>query len=185
MTIGSPRSHLLPPAIGKLMRAGEVISQCCQYLAALSLIMIVIICGVNVVQRYLFGIAWSWAEEAMLQLMVVIVFMGVVSVSWRGKHLRLEAIVEFFPERFRMIVAYLSAFLMTAFLTVMTAISFQVVGLLYSFDQRSNALEIPLWIPQSVVGLGFALIAVMTLLRLIVFGAAADLSAHADVGGAT
>lgn len=156
-------------AVAFLKQLGDFISGCCLSVAASSLLAIVALCGTNVVRRYFFGLAWSWAEELMLHLMVVIVFMGAAAVTWSGRHLRVEAIVEFFPGYFRTAAIYATALLMTAFLAFLASISFQVIQLLYRFNQTSNALEIPLWIPHSVVGLGFVLIAFFSLLRLVVF----------------
>jgi TRAP-type C4-dicarboxylate transport system permease small subunit len=43
--------------------------------------------------------------------------------------------------------------------------SLEIVSTLYGFDQRSDALELPVWIPQSFLTAGFALMAVMLILR--------------------
>ncbi|MGH7212406.1 MAG: TRAP transporter small permease subunit, partial [Acetobacteraceae bacterium] len=54
---------------------------------------IVAICGINVARRYLFGSVWSWAEEAMLFLMIIIVFLGAATVTWNGMHLALDMLL--------------------------------------------------------------------------------------------
>jgi len=41
--------------------------------------------------------------------------------------------------------------------------SFRVVSMLLEFDQRSDALHLPMWIPQSVVPLSLFLIILMSL----------------------
>jgi hypothetical protein len=47
------------------------------------------------------------------------------------------------------------------------------VSQLYAFDQRSDAMEFPVWIAQSAVLGGLVLIAAMTVMRLVVFGPSA------------
>ena len=46
-----------------------------------------------------------------------------------------------------------------------------MVSTLYGFDQRSVALNFPMWIPQGSVLVGFVMMAVMIVLRLVVLGA--------------
>jgi len=50
---------------------------------------------------------------------------------------------------------------------VLDSVSFRIVSMLYAFDQRSLALEAPLWIPQGFVSVGLLLIAVMLVLRAV------------------
>ncbi len=45
--------------------------------------------------------------------------------------------------------------------------SFEIVSTLYAFDQRSEALELPVWIPQSFITIGFAMMAFMIVLRFV------------------
>ena len=51
--------------------------------------------------------------------------------------------------------------------TALEAASYRIVALLYSFDQRTDALEAPMWIPQSFVTIGLALIALLMGVRLV------------------
>jgi TRAP-type C4-dicarboxylate transport system permease small subunit len=43
-----------------------------------------------------------------------------------------------------------------------------VVSLLFDFDQRSDALHLPMWIPQSVIPISLLLIVLISLLRVFV-----------------
>ena len=70
------------------------IAHACLVIAALSLLCIVAINGVNVVARYFFGSPFSWAEELMLFLMILGVFTGAVAVTWRNLHIRIDTIVD-------------------------------------------------------------------------------------------
>jgi TRAP-type C4-dicarboxylate transport system permease small subunit len=46
--------------------------------------------------------------------------------------------------------------------------SFNVVNLLFEFDQRSDALHLPMWIAQSVVPIALLLIVAMSLFRILI-----------------
>jgi TRAP-type C4-dicarboxylate transport system permease small subunit len=50
---------------------------------------------------------------------------------------------------------------------VVTIASYRIVSLLYSFDQRSDALELPSWIPQSFVTAGLGLMALVIFIKLL------------------
>jgi TRAP-type C4-dicarboxylate transport system permease small subunit len=148
-------------------RAGDHVTQVCVTLAALSLISIVAINGVNVVARYVFGSPFSWAEELMLFLMIFGVFTGGVAVTWRNQHIRIDTIIDRIPEPFAGAARVLAGIAsIVVLLTIMVA-SFNLVVLLESFDQRSDALHAPVWIPQSFVTVGLALMAVAIAVRLV------------------
>ena len=154
-----------------LERLGDGIAQLCLWLGAAALLVIVGINGFNVVGRYIFGSALEWAEEAMQYLMVFIVFAGGTVISWRGMHMRIEALMDRVSPPLRRAAVYGSAVGGIALLLIIANASFEIVSMLYGFDQRSDALHLPMWIPQSCVTGGFILFAVTMLLRLLVFGA--------------
>ena len=165
------RRILLMNFSATLIRIGDFIANACVVIAATALFAIVLINGINVFSRYFLGDAWSWAEEAMLFLMVLLVFAGAVTVTWRGGHMRLDVFVERMPAAYRKTAIVATGLFSSAILLVLAAHSFQVVSLLYRFNQKSTALEFPMWIPQGCVLAGFVLIGLMILLRLAAFGA--------------
>jgi TRAP-type C4-dicarboxylate transport system permease small subunit len=65
-------------------------------------------------------------------------------------------------------LAIVSTLVMAAVLIPVVSASFHVVSLLLEFDQRSDALHLPVWIPQSVVPVSLLLIVAMSLLRLFI-----------------
>lgn len=153
-----------------LTRIGDFIANACVVIATVALFIIVAINGINVFSRYFLGEAWSWAEEAMLFLMVLLVFAGAIAVTWRGGHMRLDIFIERLPSAVRKAAIVATALFSAAILAVLAANSFQVVSLLFRFNQKSAALEFPMWIPQGCVLVGFGLIAFMVILRLAAFG---------------
>lgn len=162
----------LPPLRHGLSRLGDLVAQLCLVVAAACLVAIVAINGLNVLIRYVASSAWSWAEEAMLFLMVLMVFAGAVAASWRAAHLQLDILLVRLPAVWRRAAIVLAALGSVAVLGVLSASSWQVVSLLYRFGQKSAALEFPMWIAQGCVSAGFVLIAAMIVLRLATFGPA-------------
>jgi C4-dicarboxylate transporter DctQ subunit len=144
------------------------------WLAAAALLVIVAINGVNIVLRYFFFSAFSWAEEAMLYLMILGVYAGAVSVAWQQAHIRIDAFLNMAPPRYRRILNIASTLVLVAILIPVTLASYHVTSMLFDFDQRSDAMHLPMWIPQGVVPVAMLLIIVMSLLRIFVHPAEPD-----------
>lgn len=151
---------------GRLERAGDAIAWACSWCATVALGIIVIVNGSNVVGRYLFGRPITWAEELMLYLMILVVFAGCAVVSWRGGHIQIDALINRFPGKLRSAVATAVASIAAALLLTVAYFGYGTVSLLFAFDQRSDALDLPIWIPQGVVVGGMALSSILILLRL-------------------
>jgi TRAP-type C4-dicarboxylate transport system permease small subunit len=143
------------------------IAHACLVIAALSLLCIVAINGVNVVARYFFGSPFSWTEELMLFLMILGVFTGAVAVTWRNLHIRIDTIVDRLPTALRRAVSVIASIASIVVIATVMLASFQLVALLQSMDQRSDALNAPSWIPQSFVTIGLGLMAFMMAAKLV------------------
>jgi TRAP-type C4-dicarboxylate transport system permease small subunit len=151
-----------PPDRGGFVgRLGDAFCGVCLTIAALSLLAIVAIDVVNVTGRYLFGSPFTWAEESMLFLMVLVVFTAAPVAAWRNQHIRIEAIIDLAGAPLRRVLVVVAAAISIGVLLVVAAAGYGVVELLKEFDQRSDALHFPMWIPQAFLAGGLAVIAVM------------------------
>lgn len=150
---------------GMLLRLGDRISTACTFIAAVSLGSIVCVNGANVAGRYFFSAPISWAEELMLYLMVLTVFAGAASVTWRQEHIKIDAFLLRLPMALRRIAMVATGLIAMVAIGAAVYASFLVVSMLYAFDQHSDALEAPMWIPQSVVTIGLSLNALLFLMR--------------------
>jgi C4-dicarboxylate transporter, DctQ subunit len=132
---------------------------------------------VNIIGRYVFSASITWAEEAMLFLMIGCVFLGAGPVGYLGRHIRMDVVVLALPPRARRFFEVFSD-VVTIFTCVMLAIfAWPVVSMLAELNERSDTANIPLAIPQSVLPLGLLLTAFLIAVRLIVYG-----PGRADVG---
>jgi TRAP-type C4-dicarboxylate transport system permease small subunit len=161
-------SNDAPAPNGFIVWLCDGIAHACLVIAALSLLCIVAINGANVVARYFFGRAFSWAEELMLFLMILGVFSGAVAVTWRNLHIRIDTLVERLPPPIRRWIVVIASLASIGILAVVTVASFRLVSLLQSMDQRSDALNAPSWMPQSFVTIGLGMMALMMLARIMV-----------------
>jgi TRAP-type C4-dicarboxylate transport system permease small subunit len=156
--------------INLLRRAANAIMAALRVAAGTMLIASVVINFANIVGRYVFSVSISWAEEAMLFLMIGCVFLGAAPVGWLGRHIRMDVVVSMLPAGARAMLE-LFADLVTMATCVMLAIfAWPMITMFAQLDQRSETANIPLVIPEAVVPLGLMLMALLIAVRLIVLG---------------
>jgi TRAP-type C4-dicarboxylate transport system permease small subunit len=148
-------------------RFGDGLSKVCLAVAAIALFAVVAINGANVVARYVFGAPFSWAEELMLFLMILSVFSGAIAVTWRDMHIRIDTFADRAPPQVRRIAQVVGTLVAIAAIVTVTFASARIVMLLQEFDQRSDALNAPSWIPQSFVTIGLGTIALLMAVKLL------------------
>jgi TRAP-type C4-dicarboxylate transport system permease small subunit len=128
----------------------------------------------NIIGRYFFRVSLSWAEEAMLFLMIGCVFLGAAPVGWMGRHIRMDVVVSLLPLRMRKAFEIFSDLVTIATCVVIAIFAWPVMTMLTELDQRSQTANIPLVIPQSVVPAGLLLTALLIAVRLYVHGVRHD-----------
>jgi C4-dicarboxylate transporter, DctQ subunit len=122
----------------------------------------------NVVGRYFFSASIPWAEEAMLFLMVGCVFLGNGLVAWSGRQIRMDVIVALMPPKVRAALDLFSELLFIATAMTIVIFAWPVIRDLAAFDQRSQAADFPLAIPQAMIPIGLSIMAFLVAVRLIV-----------------
>jgi C4-dicarboxylate transporter, DctQ subunit len=151
-----------------LARLAAHVSAAGLWLAAAALLAIVVLNTINIVLRFVFFAALPWAEEAMLFLMIFGVYAGAVTAAWQQAHIRIDTIVNLGPPRWRRGLAMVSTLLLAAILVPVVLASYRVVSLLFELEQRSDALQLPMWIAQGVIPAALMLIIVMSVLAALV-----------------
>jgi C4-dicarboxylate transporter, DctQ subunit len=136
--------------------------------SAIFLIASVAINFANIIGRYFFSVSIPWAEEIMLFLMVGCVFTGCCAVAWEGRQIRMDVVVTMLPPKLRELVNVLSELVMIAAAAAVTVFAWPVISDLAAFDERSQAANFPLVIPQAMVPIGYSLMGLLVALRLIV-----------------
>ena len=143
------------------------LSRVCLMIAGVMLLAIVAINGWNVFSRYVLFSALSWAEEAMVFLMIASVFIGSVSVTWDRSHIAIDALVQKLSPGPRVAVEWLAVAIAAAVLWPFAWLSWGVVQKLRMFEQTSDALHMPVWIPQIMVPVAMGLIPLVMGLALL------------------
>jgi TRAP-type C4-dicarboxylate transport system permease small subunit len=128
----------------------------------------------NIIGRYFFRVSLSWAEEAMLFLMIGCVFLGAGPVGWMGRHIRMDVVVSMLPPRARKAFDLFSDLVTIATCVAIAIFAWPVMTMLSELDQRSATANIPLVIPQGAVPVGLLLMAILIAVRLYVHGVRHD-----------
>jgi TRAP-type C4-dicarboxylate transport system permease small subunit len=136
--------------------------------AGILLISSVAINFANIIGRYFFSISIPWAEEIMLFLMVGCVFTGCCAVAWEGRQIKMDVVVMMLPPKLRELLNALCELVLIATGAAVTVFAWPVISQLAAFDERSQAANFPLVIPQAMVPIGYTLMALLVAVRLIV-----------------
>jgi TRAP-type C4-dicarboxylate transport system permease small subunit len=122
---------------------------------------------VNIIGRYFFSVSIPWAEEIMLFLMVGCVFTGCCAVAWEGRQIRMDVVVGMLPANVRQFLALLSELAMIATAAAVAVFAWPVISQLAAFDERSQAANFPLVVPQAMIPIGYSLMAILVAVRLL------------------
>ena len=134
----------------------------------------------NIVGRYFFSVSIPWAEEIMLFLMVGCVFTGCCAVAWDGRQIRMDVVLAMLPPHLREFFDVFSELVMIATAAAVATFAWPVISQLAAFDERSQAANFPLVIPQAMVPIGYTLMGLVVALRLIVRWRTGSGSGRAD-----
>ena len=143
-----------------LKRIDKILTDFEEVLNGSFLIAATLLLFVNIVLRYFFHSATTWAEEAIRYAMIWITFFG-GSICARNKmHVGIDIFAQMAPpvlKKIMLVTAQLSAALFTALLTIY---SFELTMLLVETSQKSPALMMPMWIVYVSMPLGGALMTI-------------------------
>ena len=135
----------------------------------------------NIVDRYFLSVSLSWAEEAMLFLMIGCVFLGAGPVGWMGRHIRMDIVVSLLPPRARMVLDLLSDLVTIATCVALAIFAWPVMTMLADFDQRSESANIPLVIPQAALPVGLLVMALLIAIRIFLQNVGDEVISPEDV----
>lgn len=163
--------------IGRTMRASDIVIGC--------LILVGILLNfANVIGRYVFGSAISWAEEALIFISIWCVFLGAAASAWEDAHLNMDLFLSILPPQVRRLLQVVAGVTGVVVGAVVVYASWQVVSMMARFGQKSTSTEIPMAIPHGAVTVGFTLIVIAILGRAwVAWRRARGSSASAARGG--
>jgi TRAP-type C4-dicarboxylate transport system permease small subunit len=136
-------------------------------LAAISLLVAVALNFANIIGRYVLFSPIASAEEIMLFLSVGTVFLGHSYVGWKGRQIRMDVFLLALPEGWRRWLERLADVAVIVVSIVIIIVGWPAIQMLAEFDQRSQAADIPLVLPQALIPIGLGLNALFVAVRLV------------------
>ena len=143
---------------------------------ALILIAAVLLNCLNIAGRYFFHYSITGSDEIEIFGMIAISFVGLMVVSWRDRHLRMDVLARSAPPWLQRVLAGIERLLILAVALLLLVVSFEYVDRMYQLNIISETTGIPMWIPHISVTLGFVLTVLVIVVQIIarcraVFGA--------------
>ena len=135
-------------------------------LGALLLVIAVVLNCANIVGRYVFSNPFASAEEIILFLLVGVVFLGNSVVAFEGRQLRMDVFLIMLPSRARFGLETLAEVVAIMMSVIIVVAGWPALSMLIEFDQRSQAADIPLAIPQALIPIGFCMTALLLCIRI-------------------
>jgi TRAP-type C4-dicarboxylate transport system permease small subunit len=149
------------------MKAIRTLAALVLVLAATALLMAVGLNFANIIGRYVLHTPIASAEEVMLFLFVASVFLGNSVVGWQGRQIRMDVLLHALPPRWRRSFDLLADLAVIAVSLTIIVIGWPAIEMLAEFDERSQAADIPMVIPQALIPIGLALNAFLVAARLV------------------
>lgn len=117
---------------------------------------VVVLNFASAASRYLAGRPIIGADEVQVYAMVWLVFLGAVMAALRRTHLRMDVLSASLNPRAAWWRMALELVLALAVCGTMVWVSLQFTLQIHGMGQRSDAAEIPMWMPHLSVAVGFA-----------------------------
>lgn len=113
-----------------------------------------VICFIEVINRYVFGASFYWAKEYILYFVVWSVFLGASQVLKRSGHVRLELFINMLPEKGRKYLDLVTTAMIFVFGLLFFISGMTLVTDSYTHSYVSTSLaKTPIWIPQLIAPL--------------------------------
>jgi len=122
---------------------------------------------INVVARYVFESSISWASELTIYLFLWSVFFGAVYCFKKDAHIAVDVFLVKAPPKVYKSLVLLTYIISFIYVVAISYYGYEYVLLYIDLGEVSVDLDIPLWIPYSVVPISFAFSAIVLLDKII------------------
>jgi TRAP-type C4-dicarboxylate transport system permease small subunit len=156
------------PSIWKRIdRAFSAVSRAIELTLGVAFTFAVVLNFATAADRYIFKRSIVGSDEVQIYIMIWMTFVGAAVVTWRHQHLRMDVLVSRFPERVRLALLGIELVLIAVLMAVLMEQSSRYAMLMLALDRRSDLAGLPMWVPHIGLAIGFGLIGLMTLWRIV------------------
>lgn len=137
-------------------------------LGVVAVLLLTVLTGYSVFWRYVLGVPITWIDELSGYLVVLLVMVGVAEALRRGDHINVDLLVGRLGPRGRRVVAVWGMLAAIAFGIVLLVDAVDAVLGVHAMGLVSEGyLEIEMWIPQSAIVLGAAMLIVAAAVAIL------------------
>jgi TRAP-type C4-dicarboxylate transport system permease small subunit len=129
-------------------------------------ILVVMLNFASAVGRYAAGTPILGADEVQVFTMIWLIFVGAAIAAMRRAHLRMDVLTASLSPRLAWWRDVCETLLMLAACALMVGVSADFTLQIYTMEQKSDAAEIPMWLPHLSVVVGFVGMLLCSLLEL-------------------
>jgi TRAP-type C4-dicarboxylate transport system permease small subunit len=122
-----------------------------------ALVFSVFLIFVQVIMRYVFGRSLSWSEELARYLFIWYTWIGTSLAVRKRRHIRIEILTDFLKEKAKLRLELLVLLVWAGFSAFLAFKGLQVGKFLYTSNQTSPALEIPMFFAYAAIPAGCSL----------------------------
>ena len=126
-------------------------------LAAGTLAAATLIAIAAVILRSGFGVFLFWSEEAIIYLIIFSTFFGAVITLRHQEHVNVDVIAAFLGPRGKRVMALIAITLTLVYLGAVGYYAWLLLFEPFSSSTTTPAMDIPLWVVESAVAIGFTL----------------------------
>jgi TRAP-type transport system small permease protein len=148
-------------------KAFDRIARIIEVALALAFIFAVVLNFGNVVGRYVFGVSLLGSDEVQIFIMVGMTFLGAAVVTRRNLHLRMDVLVRFLPAPVPVLLRIAEQLLLITLAGFVLTQSCFYAGRMMMIGRTSDMTGVPMWIPHGTVALGFGLVLIVAIWRVI------------------
>ena len=128
-------------------KTGRILNNIEELVLGLTLLGLAIFVFIQVVLRYCFHFAFSWAQELGRYLTIFLTFLGASLGVKYGTHFSMEALVKYLPPRFNHLIRALANFLCGLFFILIIYFAVVQIQKLHRYGARTATLHLPMYIP--------------------------------------
>lgn len=154
--------------MSRLTRAWQAVVAGCELLCGVALAAIAIITLWEIASRALFDEPTLWAQDVSVFLLIGVTFIGLVPTDRAGQHIRIDLWYKKLSGPAQVTLERVTYLAVALFAGLAAWTGTEIVVQSLRFGRTTLSLfAIPLWIPQSTLAIGFALLAVECLRRVL------------------
>ena len=148
-------------------RALDRIARIIEVMLALAFIFTILLNFTNVLGRYIFGVSLLGADEVQIFIMIAMTFLGAAVVTRRNLHLRMDVLVRFLPTPVQLALRVAEQLLLAALACFVLTQSYFYARQMLRIGRTSDMAGVPMWIPHGMVALGFGLMLIFAVCKLV------------------